>query len=277
MRGVVVGVSLACLLLASLSAAADTAPKSGTPVAALPENFEKRVVATGLANPHNMAFGPDGFLWVTEQITRRVVRVDPKSGTISVAVKIDDAIYSNKGAQDGLLGLALHPDLLKGKGADYVYVSMTYAAGAPEPFPNRTLIRRYAYDPKTETLGSPVDILKGLPSSHDHQAARLLFGPDGKLYYSIGDQGANQLAYLCVPNEAQVLRPKRKLRPATGATTKGRSFASTPTARSPSTIRSSAASGATFTPGASATRKAWSSAPAASCSASITGRTATIR
>ncbi len=140
MRGIVVGISLAGLLLASLPATADTAPKPGTPVAALPENFGKRVVATGLANPHNMALGPDGFLWVTEQITRRVVRVDPKSGTISVAVKIDDAVHSGKGAQDGLLGLALHPDLLKGKGADYVYVSMTYAAGTPEPFPNRTLI-----------------------------------------------------------------------------------------------------------------------------------------
>ena len=48
-------------------------------------------------------------------------------------------------------------------------------------FPNRMLIRRYTYDPKTQTLGSPVDILKGLPSSHNHQSARLLFGPDAPL------------------------------------------------------------------------------------------------
>jgi len=185
-------------------AAADTAPKPGTPVAALPANFAKKVVATGLANPHNMVLGPDGFLWVTEQITRRVVRVDPQNGAILVAIKIADAVYT-KGSEDGLLGLALHPDFLKGKDADYVYVSMTYEAGTPEPFPNRTLIRRYTYDPKTQTLDSPVDILKGLPSSHKHQSARLLFGPDGKLYYSVGDQGANQLEYLCIPNEAQAL------------------------------------------------------------------------
>jgi PQQ-dependent dehydrogenase (s-GDH family) len=212
MREMVVGVSLACLLAtAVLPVAADTAPRPGTPIAALLQGFEKKVVATGLANPHNMALGPDGFLWVTEQITRRVVRVDPESGAISVAVVIDDAVHTKR-TQDGLLGLALHPDLLKGKNADYVYVSMTYAAGTPEPFPNRTLIRRYTYDPKTETLGSPVDILKGLPSSHDHQAARLLFGPDGALYYSIGDQGANQLAYLCVPNEAQVLPTEEEVK-----------------------------------------------------------------
>ena len=196
--------ALAWLATLAATARADMAPAPGTAVASLPPHFTKRVVATGLANPHNMALGPDGQLWVTEQITRRVVRVDPETGKITEALAVPDAVHM-KGSQDGLLGIALHPDLLKGKGADYVYISMTYAAGTPEPFPNRTLIRRYTFDAKTGTLGSPVDILAGLPSAHDHQSARLLFGPDGKLYYSIGDQGANQLAYLCVPNEAQVL------------------------------------------------------------------------
>ena len=182
----------------------DVAPKPGTPVAPLPENFTMRVVATGLANPHNMVLGPDGYLWLTEQRAKRISRVNPTTGETVVAVDIADAVHT-PGTQDGVLGIALHPDLLKGKGADYVYVSMTYAAGNPEPFPNATLIRRYAYDARTQKLSSPVDVIKGLPSSHDHQSARLLFGPDRKLYYSIGDQGANQLAYLCVANEAQLL------------------------------------------------------------------------
>jgi PQQ-dependent dehydrogenase (s-GDH family) len=198
---------LVCALamgLLTAPALADYAPKPGSLVAPLPENFEKRVVTSGLANPHNMALGPDGYLWLTEQKAKRISRVNPKTGEIVVAVEIADAVHA-PGAQDGVLGIALHPDLLKGEGADYVYVSMTYAAGTPEPFPNETLIRRYTYDATTQKLSSPVDILKGLPSSHDHQGARLLFGPDRKLYYSIGDQGANQLGYLCIPNEAQVL------------------------------------------------------------------------
>lgn len=94
---------------------------------------------------------------------------------------------------------------MKGRGRDYVYVSLTYATGEGGEFPNRTAIRRYTYDAKTQKLGAALDIIKGLPSSHDHQSARLLFGRDQKLYYSIGDQGRNQLDYLCKLNQAQVL------------------------------------------------------------------------
>ncbi len=188
-----------------------------------------------------MVLGPDGRLWVTEQITRgESFRIDPKSGEISVAIEIDDAVHS-KGSQNGLLGLALDPGLLRGKGTDYVFVSMTYAAGTPEPFPNRTLFRRYTYDPKAQTLRSPMDIFKGLPASHDHQSARLLFGPDDKLYYSIGDQGANQLAYLCVPNEAQVLPSEEEVEAGDSRRTSlQRKDLASPilTGRSPTTIRS---------------------------------------
>lgn len=192
--------SIFVLAAIAATAQADQPPAPGTPVPDMPQNFQKSVIATGLQNPHNMMMGPDGHLWLTEQMTRRVLRIDPKNGKSSVAIEIADAVYSPD-SQDGVLGLAMHPDLLKGKGRDYVYVSMTYKAGDA----NRTAIRRYTYDAKTQKLGAPVDILKGLPSAHDHQSARLLFGPDQKLYYSIGDQGRNQLAYLCLHNQAQML------------------------------------------------------------------------
>ena len=41
-----------------------------------------------------------------------------------VAITIDEA--SAPGGQDGLLGMALHPELLKGTGQDFVYVVYTY-------------------------------------------------------------------------------------------------------------------------------------------------------
>ena len=44
-----------------------------------------------------------------------------------------------------------------------------------------------------------------LPASDDHNAGRLVFGPDRKLYYSIGDQGSNQRGNKCNENRAQDL------------------------------------------------------------------------
>jgi len=197
------------LASAPVAVRADTPPIPGAPVTPMAEPFEMKVIASGLAHPHNMVLGPDGQLWLTELSGRRIVRVDPATGKLAVLAEVTDAVHSKDATgddkQDGLLGIALHPDLLKGKGRDYVYVSLTYASGEGGEFPNRTAIRRYSYDAKAGRLVAPLDILKGLPSAHDHQSARLLFGPDGKLYYSIGDQGANQIEYLCRANEAQIL------------------------------------------------------------------------
>src|SRR3954454_10080947 len=95
------------------------------------KRFEKKVVVSGLAGPWELAWGPDNMLWVTERTGKRVTRIDPKTGERSVAVTIDEVLAP--GGQDGLLGMALHPDLLKGTGNEYVYVAYTYADKAKGP------------------------------------------------------------------------------------------------------------------------------------------------
>jgi PQQ-dependent dehydrogenase (s-GDH family) len=166
-----------------------------------PESFTSRVVATGFEDPWEVAFGPDDFLWLTERVGKRVVRVDPKNGRRKVAVTIDEVHQAL--AQDGLLGLALHPQLLRG--SNFVYVMYTYDADAGPAEERRAKIRRYTYDPESEQLGSPVDVLTGMPHGPDHGASRIVFGPDGKLYASRGDHGSNFLAYYCEPIRAQEL------------------------------------------------------------------------
>src|SRR6476659_165543 len=89
-----------------------------------PERFTTRVVAAELANPWEVTWGPDGYLWVTERSAFRVTRINPADGSKHVALTLDDAFQSVD--QDGLLGLALHPDLLKGKSRDYVYIAYTH-------------------------------------------------------------------------------------------------------------------------------------------------------
>jgi PQQ-dependent dehydrogenase (s-GDH family) len=165
------------------------------------ETFSLRVVATGFEDPSEVTWGPDDRLWITERTGKRVVRVDPADGIRSVAATIDEVLQTL--AQDGLQGLALHPQLLRG--SDYVYVMYTYDADAGPATERRAKIRRYTYDPAGSVLREPVDVLTGIPHGPDHGASRLVIGPDGKLYASTGDQGSNFLAYYCVPIRAQEL------------------------------------------------------------------------
>jgi PQQ-dependent dehydrogenase (s-GDH family) len=165
--------------------------------------FEKRVVTTGLENPFQIVWGPDDHLWITERTAGRVTRVRPPDGSKTVAIAIGDVLADGPG---GLLGMALDPGLLKGTANDHVYVAYTYDGDAdPKTVSPRTKIVRFTYDPRTHTLGNAKDVLTGLPAGTDHQGGRLVIGPDRKLYFTIGDLGANQLANFCNPNRAQIL------------------------------------------------------------------------
>lgn len=161
--------------------------------------FSMRVVSTGLAAPWEVRWGPDDQLWISERTGKRVLRVDPVSGVRSVALEVADAYQGS--AQDGVLGLALHPDLLDG--ADYVYLAYSYDAAPGGELDRRAKIVRYRY--RDGTLREPNVLIDGLPASSDHNAGRLVFGPDNQLYYSIGDQGKNQFDLKCLPIRAQEL------------------------------------------------------------------------
>jgi len=184
------------------------------------KQFRKNVVISGLAGPWEVTWGPDGKLWVTERTGKRVTRVDPATAAQKVAIKIDEV--SAPGGQDGLLGMALHPDLLKGKGADYVYVAYTYVDESEGPdatikdpkSPYRflyTKIVRLTYDATNETLSNPTNIITGMPAGNDHVAGRLKIGPDTKLYLTLGDQGNNQLGNSCLAVESQRLPTQKEI------------------------------------------------------------------
>ena len=195
----------AAILCFAVPAAAQIAPGPGvnprTVWSEPPELFEQRVVASGLEDPWEVTYGPDGFLWVTERVGKRVLRIDPATGIRQVAVTIDE--IDQQLGQDGLLGLALGPEFPRG--SNDVYVAYTYDADPGEDLARRAKIRRYRFDRSSGTLVDPVDILRDLPHGPDHGASRIVFGPDGKLYLSRGDHGSNFLAYHCAPIRAQEL------------------------------------------------------------------------
>jgi PQQ-dependent dehydrogenase (s-GDH family) len=162
-----------------------------------PESFTMRVLAAGLDNPWDLTWGPDSQLWVTERTGFRVARLNPADGSKQVALTVTDGYQAV--VQDGLLGIAFHRDA----GRDIAFLAYTYDRDPGPEVVRRIRVRRYAYDAATHTLGSPVDVLDDMPAHDDHGAGRLAVGPDGKLYFSRGDQGSNFLANYCNPNRAQ--------------------------------------------------------------------------
>ncbi|MCC7008507.1 MAG: PQQ-dependent sugar dehydrogenase [Acidobacteria bacterium] len=190
-------------ICAVLSVAAAVVALSAQNVATGPEPFRMRLVAAGLGAPWQMRWAPDGSLWVTERVARRIVRMNPDDGRITVVTTIPEAIQRH--AQDGVLGLAFHRDFLRRVGRDHVFVAFTYDADPGAGEVRRLKVRRYTYDAAIGTLGEPVDLIDNLPAGADHVAARLVFGRDDTLYLSLGDQGYNQLALYCSPILAQDL------------------------------------------------------------------------
>jgi PQQ-dependent dehydrogenase (s-GDH family) len=185
------------------------------------KRFDRKVLVTGLAGPWELLWGPDNLLWATERTGKRITRVDPATGERKVAITIDEV--SAPGGQDGLLGMALHPELLKGTGSDYVYVAYTYADQAKGPdltvtdpaSPYRFLymkVVRLTYNAADRTLSRPVNVISGLPAGDDHLGGRMKFGPDQKLYLTLGDQGHNQFANFCLPIESQRLPTSKEIK-----------------------------------------------------------------
>ncbi len=164
------------------------------------EPFTAKILATGLDFPWEMLWGPDNQLWITERHGRTVAKIDPQTGLKKTLMSITEAAVADNN-HEGVLGMALSPGFLTSGCDNYVYVYYTRNVNGERS----ARIVRYDYNRDSDTLGSPITILDNLPAGDDHNAGRLVFGPDGKLHVSIGEQGHNQGANFCLPIQAQDL------------------------------------------------------------------------
>jgi len=156
-------------------------------VSGAPELFSSRVLTTQLENPWAMAWGPDNKIWVTERTAGRVTRVDPATGQKFPLLTIEEVFTGIQ--HEGLFGLVMHPDFMQDKGSDYVYLAYTVNDGTAEaPAPSAKVVR-YTYNATSEQLEEPLTLIQNIPAGDDHNAGRLVIGPDLKLYYSLGEQG----------------------------------------------------------------------------------------
>lgn len=158
-----------------------------------------------LQHPFEILYGPDDSLWISEK-RGRVIKVDPLTGKRRIILDIESSVkFTTSGSpvtsisQDGMMGLALHPDYPV---VDSFFVAYVYDAGAGV---RKLRIARYRLKNTTiiSTTGNETVIIQNIPASTDHSSGRMIIGPDRKIYYAVGDQGANQFALRCNPNRAQ--------------------------------------------------------------------------
>ncbi|MET4105493.1 PQQ-dependent sugar dehydrogenase [Hymenobacter sp. UYP22] len=133
-------------------------------------------LTTGLSVPWELVWGPDNFIWMTER-GGRISRVNPTSGQVTPLVTLSDVVTSSEG---GLLGMALHPDLLTT--SPYVYVVYNYNDAGGQ---YREKLVRLTY--ANGTLSSPLILLGDIPAVSTHSGSRLLILPDRTLLMTTGD------------------------------------------------------------------------------------------
>ncbi|WP_426493274.1 PQQ-dependent sugar dehydrogenase [Hymenobacter sp. 102] len=133
-------------------------------------------LTTGLSVPWELVWGPDNFIWMTER-GGRISRVNPTTGQVTPLVTLADVVTSSEG---GLLGMALHPELLTT--SPYVYVVYNYNDAGGQ-YKEKLVRLTYA----NGTLGSPLVLLDGINAVSTHSGSRLLILPDRTLLMTTGD------------------------------------------------------------------------------------------
>jgi len=163
------------------SAAASPVP-TDEPIAEQPPPLALEEVASGLDAPINITPTPDGLLLVNERVGR-VVALDPATGETSVTLDITDRVQSG-GSEQGLLGLALHPDWPAVRRA-FVHYSDLRGHTVLAVFSISDLPSPPRLDEGTERI-----ILRQTQPFANHNGGQLAFGPDGLLYLGLGDGGS---------------------------------------------------------------------------------------
>ena len=206
MARIVLGIFLGSALCLPMAAAQDATDQRSTGDALALEDFSGRILLSGLEGPWEVTWGPDDKLWVTERAGKRITRIDPETGEAHEAITIEEVVSDQR--HQGLLGIALHPELLRGGEDNFVYAYYTYD-GTPEEGDDQDAplakIVRFTYEDSSGTLGEPTELISGIPAGNDHNGGRLKIGPDVMLYATLGDQGANQFGNSCERIEAHRL------------------------------------------------------------------------
>ncbi len=148
-------------------------------------------VQSGFSQPISLAHAGDGSnrMFVVEQAgIIKIINNLSTGNTLSTPFLNITSLVDNAEEEQGLLGLAFHPDY---ETNGYFYVNYIYDPG---PGLDRTRIARYKVSPSDPNIADPNSALTLLEYNQDfsnHNGGDLHFGPlDGYLYIASGDGGS---------------------------------------------------------------------------------------
>jgi glucose/arabinose dehydrogenase len=186
---------------------------TGSPTAA---NVSPTTLIENLEVPWDLAFTPDGELFITERVGR-VTRFDGEE--VRTLAEPDDAIDAGSiepgsderpwwvtGGEGGTLGVAIHP---RYPNPPHVCVYYTAEQGAKRV--NR-VVRYDAGADDPESTAEP--LVDGIPANNYHNGGRLAFGPQNYLWVTTGDAGEPAKAQDHGTLNGKILRIKTNGEPA---------------------------------------------------------------
>jgi glucose/arabinose dehydrogenase len=183
--------------------------------------INRTVVMSGLSDPWDLAFAPDGAMLFTEKCRGLSVRTSDGTvrllfGTAGAALKADDFFCQG---QSGMLGVALDPAFNENR---HVYIYM--ASNIDKAKTNRVV--RLTVDKGYAVVADRKDIVADIPFKQSfnrwggagaHSGGRIRFSPfDGYLYVTTGDNHSGQLPQNLSRLGGKILRVDRDGKAAIG-------------------------------------------------------------
>jgi glucose/arabinose dehydrogenase len=131
----------------------------------------------------SMTFSPDGRLFFTEKNSGAIRIMDPDNKVLDEPfVQVQD-VYASW--EQGMLGLAIDPDF---EANHYVYVYYSALVGTENGDGGKVVNRVLRFTDRDNAGTDMKVIIDNIPASRGfHSGGAIAFGPDGKLYITVGD------------------------------------------------------------------------------------------
>ncbi len=166
---------------------------SPPPVAGVAPRLATIVIQSGLRNTWDVAFLPDGRMLVTERVGNLLLYASAAPGAGLLSNTPIAGIHAS--GEAGLMSVTPDPQVSSN---GYIYV----CASRDDEGEWRNQVLRYRLTANVPAFDSYV-IRRGMLANTRHDGCRIRFGPDGKLWVTMGDHGDTRL-----PQDPNVLNGK---------------------------------------------------------------------